>query len=58
MKRSILEKKNSPSSSFIKPPANGHHRWSGAEKKHILIIFYNFLQFFTILAWVISSETK
>jgi hypothetical protein len=42
------------SSSFIKPPANRHHCWSGAEKTH----FNNFLQFFTILAWVISSETK
>jgi hypothetical protein len=31
-----------PSSSFIKPPANGHHRWSGAGKTH----FNNFLQFF------------
>jgi hypothetical protein len=31
------------SSSFIKPPANGHHRWSGAGKNDI---FHNFLQFF------------
>jgi hypothetical protein len=46
--------KSSSSSSFIKPPANRHHCWSGAEKTH----FNNFLQFFTILAWVISSETK
>jgi hypothetical protein len=36
----------SSSSSFIKPPANGHHRWSGAGKKNnIFIIFYNFLQY-------------
>jgi hypothetical protein len=25
---------SSSSSSFIEPPATGHHRWSGAKKKH------------------------
>jgi hypothetical protein len=29
----------SSSSSFIEPPATGHHRWSGAKKNILHIIF-------------------
>ncbi len=32
------------SSSFIEPPATGHHRWSGAKKKHFLNNIYIILQ--------------
>ncbi len=50
--------KSSSSSSFIKPPATGHHRWSGAGKK----TFYNLYRFFkqniTILARIIFETIK
>jgi hypothetical protein len=36
------------SSSFIIPPATGHHRWSGAGKNNFMV--YNFLiQYYTII---------
>jgi hypothetical protein len=43
-------------SSFIKPPANGHHRWSGAGKKtHFYSFLYNFLQYWR---GILQSEKK
>jgi hypothetical protein len=57
-KKEKMWTKLSTSSSFIKPPANGHHRWSGAGKATFYNLYNFFKQNIIILARIIYESVK